>query len=200
MSTNYENFKDSIDKWADMWEKAQKEGIFKDAPKPHIPSPQTAVDSFFGGSDNKPSERLDEVDAKYWKAVAKLSDNHSFKPELISEVLKEKKVDEAVIAKKDVSDMANAVASSANPIRHSSTGSDQEMNDKSLGNTFSPEDIKALEELKFKLHDLESKLNSFEGKGDNGKKFESQIASVKKKIEELSDALSKGWSISQQGD
>lgn len=259
MSTNYENYKDGIDNWADMWEKAQKKGIFDDAPKPPITSPQTAIDSFFGPVDTKPSERLDEVDAKYWKAISKLADSHSFKPELVNEVLKESEANaeleqlkkgkifisndramrmiapdmvskvqagalveceikgqkvnigyatgkeskfyiEAFVSKEKLGDMADTIANTANPIRHNTTGPDQELNDKSLGTTFTPEDLEALGELKLKLHDLEAKLSSFEGRGENGKKFESQIIAVKKKIEELSDALNKGWSISQQGD
>lgn len=241
MSTNHEKYKSSIDDWADMWEKAQADGIFKDAPTLHVPTPQAVADDFFGEKDTKPTS-LNEVDAKYWKAVAKLSDTHSFRPELIPTILKEERVDkglpqykmtkeavcprchhhhamlenngiakcrdcghkvtitEAVVSKKDISDMADSVVGSANPIRHSSTGADQDMSGKALGNTFTPEDIEILGQLKTKLHDLESKLNSFEGRGENGKKFESQIADVKKKINELSDALNKGWSISQQGD
>jgi hypothetical protein len=195
MSNNQENYKDSIDKWEEMWAKAQADGIFKDAPKPPMPSPQTADDSFFGPKDTKPTERLDEVDAKYWLAVAKLSDTHSFRPELIPELLKETHMD-----KKQLGDIADTVAHAANPVRAGSTGPDQEMVDKSLGNTFTPEDLQALSDLKLKLHDLESKLSSFEGRGDNGKKFEAQITAVKNKINELSDALNKGWSISPQGD
>ena len=183
MDTNY---KDGLDDLVARWEKAQADGIFANAPKAHVPSAQTQTDGFFGSHEGESSERIDESDASYWRRLANLADTHSFK--------------EAVITQKDRGDMASAVATAANPIRHSSTGADQDMTDKSLGNTFTPEDIEALADLKLKLHDLESNLAKFEGRGENGKKYESQITETKKKINELSELLNKGWTISQQGD
>jgi hypothetical protein len=38
-------------------------------------------------------------------------------------------------------------------------------------------------------------LSEFEGRGENGKKFESQIAKIKTQIDELSDSMTRSFSV-----
>jgi len=103
---------------------------------------------------------------------------------------------------KDAGNVAASIAQSPNPVRQSTAGKDQELEPGPLGLTFSEKDIEDLSELKIKLHNLQDKLNTFEGRGENSTKFESQINSVKDKIEELSTAMTQAfpYSISPQGD
>jgi hypothetical protein len=57
------------------------------------------------------------------------------------------------------------------------------------GETFNEKDIEDLASLKAKLHEIQVKFCEFEGRGQNSKKFESQITSVKKQIDDLSNKM-----------
>ena len=193
---NLEKFKDSIDDWTDKWEKAQKEGIFDDAPSYAQPSHQTADDaSFFGLANTHPTDRVSDADADYWDTLHKASGD----PSVLNETLKKKKVIEEA-DKAERGEIADAVGQAPNPIRQASTGEDQDMSPETLGVTYSDEDFDVLGELKKDLHALEDKLNTADGLGKEPKKLEKQISNLREKISELSDSLDKGHEMSQQGD
>ena len=210
---------EQLEDWAKQWDAAQAKGIFNDAAKPPQVSKQTSYDSFFGPQDTHPTESPDDFESKYWKSLYDAStgappdaESEDKVPEDGDGVAvirdhaapkgKKKVLKEAATAEKGVGTKAKAMAQSANPIRATSVGMDQEMENGALGLTFTPQDIEELSTLKGKLHDLQVKLSTYEGKGESGKRFESQIQSLVRKINELSDSLSQSFpdEIMHQGD
>jgi hypothetical protein len=87
-----------------------------------------------------------------------------------------------------------------NPISKDSMGTDQEMTPQTLGSTYSNEELEQLSELKKQLYDLESKLMTSLGFGDNKnqKKIETKIESVKKEISKISDEMGRPYKNSDQ--
>ena len=208
---------DQLENWAQMWDKAQAKGIFEDAPKPPAISEKHAYDSFFGPQDTNQKDAPDDFESKYWANVYNTSmgappdpepertipDDDSGEVAMIHDsVKKHKHVIKENVGAKDVGHRAKVMAQSANPIRAGSVGMDQDMSPYSLGLTFSPQDIEGLADLTVKLHNLQDKLNSFEGKGQSGQRHESQIKSLLNQINELSDSLSQAFpeEIMHQGD
>jgi len=178
------NHTDSFLDYCDKWDKALEAGIFKDAPKPPMPSSQTSDPDYFGFQQSNPTETINEVDARYWNNVYRVSTHQGMAPDPIA-IIKE---DE----NKALADVAKAAASSPNnPIRYDTIGKDQSMEPGPLGVTYTNEDLEKIADLKVKIHELEDKLNTFDGKGESSKKFEPQIASLRQTLDELSDALSK---------
>jgi hypothetical protein len=169
---------DEFNKWCDLWDKAQEDGVFKDAPKPLTPTPQTSEpESFFGLVNSHPSTNARDCDVQYWNDVYELS--KSGDPQLIQE---QKESIKNVVKKS-----ADDIVRSPNPITASSAGTDQDLTPGSLGLTFSEKDLEELAGLKLQLHDLTSKMASFSAKG--GKQLESKIAALKEKIDEFSSEL-----------
>lgn len=154
-----------LEDWAAKWEQAQKKNIFPKR-EDFSPSAKSAETTFFGTLSKAPSGAIKDVDAKYWKDVYRQSTG--------SQVLTE---DKKILR--------------TNPVHQSSIGPDTDLSSAAMGLTFTEDDIEELSKLKLKLHDLENQLNEFEGRGENAKKFESQISSVKKKIADLSDSFGK---------
>ena len=230
MDTNkHLDYRAEIDFWADKYEAAVKRGVFKDADK-DVPntSPQTSTNSFFGITNANTTEAPKPSDAEYWNQVSKLASG-----EMINEENRYKKVkksegnkehDSLFVPntqkslsyppeagdKEELEDMERAVAKAANPIRHASVGSDQEIEPLQLGNPLNPEDIAELAELKIKLHDLQSQLNDLEGRvklanqdtaSDKGEKaFRPKIDKAKQEMDDLSNRISTGFQIDSQGD
>lgn len=157
---------EEFDDFVSKWEKAQKEGIFPSAPKLPSTSTPTGKSSFFGPIDTNPTDSINQSDSDYWKAIYATGDGVDFGP--INE-----------------SDSKEVIE---NPIRRDSEGKDQDMAPYQLGATFSEEDIKSLEEMKVKLHELQSKVATLEDEDKN--KYDPQIKSLLSKIDELSDKLS----------
>lgn len=165
MKDAFEASKDDFDNWVDKWDKALENGVFKDAPKLPSTAPQTSQDSFFGLQQTNPTDSIDSADADYWRAISAVADGG----------VEMQRIDEA-----------DAVSVNLpNPIRHSTEGKDQDLDSERLGLTFSEDDIKQLEEMKVKLHELENKIATMEEKGE----YESQVKSMLKKISELSDKM-----------
>jgi hypothetical protein len=189
MSTETQQF----ELWIQQWEDAQK-GVMKPTEQP---VQKTKVDNYFGFQNEKPEDveiGQDSEEMNTWKVLADMAAPTSERGQLLTEQGKSDKI--------AVADAAKRIAQSANPIRAGSVGKDQDLNPQSLGNTYSQQDVEELAEMKVKLHTLQDQLNSFEGRGQNGKKFESQIETLKQKIDELSDAMTTGFplAISPQGD
>lgn len=59
---------DQFGKWVSQWEKAQ--GIFEDAPKPHVPTPQYGPEDFYGNFNPAAESDIRDVDAEYWSRVS----------------------------------------------------------------------------------------------------------------------------------
>lgn len=187
---------DDFNKWCDQWDKALEQGIFKDAPKPHVPTSQIEPGSFFGLRNTHSQPEVNDCDVEYWKQVHELSTGQ---PSLLQEQL--------VVDTKAIAKYAQAAARSPNPVRANTIGKDQNLEPGPLGVTFSEKDIETLSELKLQLYELTSKMATFEGEGESAKKLESQIVNLKDQIDEFSDTLgqtlagcTQGTEISQQGD
>jgi hypothetical protein len=189
--------KDQLDKWADMWEKSQRDGVFDNAPQPPASSPQTANSSYFGLVNTHPTEEIQDVDANYWNQVYHSALQGEMEPDPLGDSLIQESEDQ-----KRASEVAKAMAQSPNPVRGSSVGEDQSMEKGPLGVTFSPEEIEELSELKKKLHALKDEANTVEGKGGRSKKFESKIKNIKDQIDKLSTEFTKSFpdAVMPQGD
>ena len=206
---------EQLENWATMWDQAQSKGLFQDAPKPPAISEKHSYDSFFGPQETSQKDAPDDFESKYWASVYNTSmgappdpepevtipDDDSGNVAMIHDSVKKHKhvIKENAAA---VGTRAKAMAQSANPIRATSVGMDQDMSPESLGLTFTPKDLESLADLKLRLHTLQDKLNTFEGKGQSGNRFESQIKSLLTQINELSDSLSQAFpdEIMHQGD
>ena len=170
--------------WASVWDKALEKNLFPKAEQNIVPSAQNGTESFFGlksRSDYAP-ESPSAPDAEYWNKVYQKSKHTGpgAAPEIFSE---------------SVASNVKIVKDNPNPIKLSTVGADQAPTPEAIDTTFSEKDIEDLAELKTKLHELNSKLSEFEGRGENGKKFESQIAKIKTQIDELSDSMTRSFSV-----
>lgn len=164
MSDSIENAKQDFDGWLEKWDSALEKGIFGDSPKPPSTSKYTSDESFFGLRQDNPTDDIDRGDSQYWSAISSVADGG----------VEMQRLDEVDAVSLNV----------PNPIRRSTEGKDQNLDAKALGATFSEEDILEIEEMKKKLHELESKAAAMDGKDHS-----SQIGSMIKKIDELSDRL-----------
>ena len=199
MKDQQEEKRIEFDKWQDQWDKAMADGVFDDAPHVNQPSQDSVArePNYFGMNANEPSEVINEVDAKYWKAISSVGAIGDA-PDPIEAV---EKLDEAE-GNKDVADVAKAILQSPNQIRQHTAGKDQDLTPQSLGQTFSEEELESLHELKIKLHNAQSMLNAYEVEGKSTKTVESEITNLKNKVDELSDSLGQVFplAISPQGD
>jgi hypothetical protein len=59
--------RDQFDRWCDQWE--SKKGLFDEAPKTHVPTPQYAPEDFFGNYNPAGESDIRDVDAEYWNRV-----------------------------------------------------------------------------------------------------------------------------------
>lgn len=177
-----EQQKDQFDDFVNKWNDALEKGIFKSQEMPAT-NPQTSQGSFFGLHNTHPTEDIAQSDQDYWKAIYSASTDHS--PETQND---------GIITEVDHQ------TTPVNPVAKGSLGSDQEMNPQQLGATYSEEDLEKLSELKQELFSLESKLLTSMGFGDDKtqKKIQSQIESVKKQINKLSDETGRPYKNEDQ--
>lgn len=156
--------------YADQWEKALKDGIFADAPKPKEAENPTGFGSgedFFGlYPDTDEDAPLNECDTQYWNMVYRMSNHQGESPDILKE------------------DKTKGTATAPNPIQSDSVGIDQETTD----DFYDVRNLTELSELKSSLEKLESKLNSEEGLGKKSG-VQSKIDTLKKQINDLSDSL-----------
>lgn len=212
-----------FDDWVDMWEKAQSDGTFNDAPKPPAP---TNPGSFFGmqyaGADaDMPPE---DAETAYWNQVYQRSNNAGDAPDIGSpEVLQEQK---KPVQKKreeprkksrhkplpetrplkeaknntdpsqaELGKIAKAQLRSPNPIYYYSAGKDQDPH-VTQNWAMGGKEIEEIEDMKVKLHQLEGKLNAMIGEGKPDRqvqKLESELRKLRDRLDELSDSLHGGW-------
>lgn len=122
-------------------------------------------------NQHKPSfQRLSSKDC--WKYIYETSCHRIAELPIINE------------EKKDLKGMADTAASVAQPISHHTFDKDQDLTDKSIGATFTDEDLARLAELKNKLHDAIAKDATM----TDDRKTE-EIEKIKKQIDDLSDSL-----------
>lgn len=192
---------DKFDTWCDQWEKAMKNGTFEAPPAAKSVNRQTANTNFFGVTNHNPSDKPSDPDGKYWNDLYSLSHEYASDSRVLDDYLSGdlQVMQEEVVV--DVKKYTHSLANTPNPIRPNSVGMDQDIkNPISLGATYDVGDLEGLETLKTKLHNLLVKLNSMEGRSQTGStKLESQIQSLQKQIDELSDNLCKSIP-SQVGD
>lgn len=172
---------EDIEKYQKIWEKAQAEDIFADAPKPPRPAEPGDSADYFGNylSGNYDIDKpLNEVDISYWKKVSGI-------PGKYVDPLSETKEQEAEVAK--------AMGNAANPIYPYSAGKDQEVKVNQNWGAGGKE-IEQLAELKAKLEQLEGKITATEVNGGSTKSVQSEIDELRKKIDDLSDSLHDRWS------
>ncbi len=208
-----------FDDWVDMWEKAQGDGTFKDAPRPKT----AGGGSFFGLQSSSPDADLppSEADTEYWNQVYQRSNNSGDTPDIgAPDVLQEQKKPVEKVSRKrqepkhnkkkplpeerplredkvsnaDVASVAKAQMHSPNPIYYYSAGKDQ---DPHITPNFSSGPVlNDLIDLKLKLHALEGRLNTMIGSGKPDRqvqKLESELRKLRNRLDELSDSLHGGW-------
>lgn len=160
--SNLDGFKDDFDSWVDKWDKAQEQGIFKDAPKLPSTADQTSNDSFFGFRQDNHTDSISSSDAEYWKAINSVADGE----------IDMQRIDEA------------SDNDPPNPVRKGTEGPDSALDGNAVGETFNEDDVNKLAEMKIKLHDLHSKVAEM-----GEKKYEEQIKALIEKIQQLSDKM-----------
>jgi hypothetical protein len=180
--SNLEDTKTSLEDWAVQYEKAQADGVFG-KPEEFIPTPHTSEDSFFGVSDNKTKETINEPDAEYWRQVYALSSADRDPADIINEMLKPQ-------TKKELGEKVDRIAADPNPIQSWTVGMDQDSsNPPEWGEGLNAE-VDELAELKVELQSLVEKVMTAEVKGKNDKGAMSKIKELRKKIDALSDEVS----------
>lgn len=170
MDNVFDNYRDSIDGWAEKWAKAQEDGVFDNynPPKQRTSPVQSLTDEL---ELAKQPER-NNVDDTYWATTPQdgyVDPLHN--PALLQEAAKTKGVEKA--------------GDSQNPIPFWTQGKDQDYDPKH----FEIADFEKLEEMKKRIHDLESDMASLKGSGRGNKQLESKISSMQKKLDDLSDEI-----------
>jgi hypothetical protein len=192
---------DQFNNWCDQWDKAQKEGVFKDRPKPHVPSPQIGGDEDFFGNSRPPEvfqegkRQVRDVDAKYWKKLYELSKQGDNAPDILSESAWQTEggtlPEQAPKAtKKGMADRASKLGNTPNPVYPNTYGPDQKER-KVTPNWTDGKELLELHNMKVNLHELESKFNAAWAVGQDGKmkSVKRQIDGLKQIIDELSNVL-----------
>jgi hypothetical protein len=182
------DFMQDLERLSKIWEKAQEKNIFGDVPKPQV---NNTAGGFFGQQvDFTPTAGPSAADSENWNKVVQMSNHWNAPVDQINESRK-------ILAKK-IQEAANPylkdAATSPNPVAPSTAGPDSEQIDA----TFNEKDIEDLSALKNKLHELHSKLCEFEGTGKDAKKFETQMNSVKKEVENLSNAMTRSFYVKER--
>ena len=167
-------------KWCDQWDKALEDGLFDDAPKPNKPSSPPDLSDYDDESlPDKPVDgMLNEVDAKYWNSVYKMSTNQGDAPDVVNE-LSSKEAPNA----KELGQRAMVVANEPNPVRINTVGKDQD----ARSDASASEAFQKLTELKKELHLIGNKLA--EMKDSNLDAIYSKFEKIQKQMDELSDSL-----------
>jgi len=198
MNDYMQDFKDDMDNYTAKWEKALEDGVFDNADG-EIPSlnQQTSKDSFFGFSNTNPTSEPAASDSEYWNAINSASEDHASSPHPLNEVMAEAAWEGTPIPQ----DLPQAVRgeghkqSPSNPQARDSMGMDQELKKQSLGMTYTQEELSKLAEIKTTLYDLEAKMLTSLGMGDDkgASKVSAQIQKVKKEMNELSDEIGRAY-------
>lgn len=161
--------------WVDQWDKALKDGIFKDVPKEDIKisNSEPSRESFFGDLNINQNSGPSKEEVDYWNDVANYSEDV---------VLNESKGKIKKIAKN-----TSKSGNSANHVDADTAGSDTKYpNKKGFATNNS---IDKLIELKDKLYKLENDSLTKEALGKDYKKVEKEIEELHSIIDEISSEL-----------
>lgn len=197
-----------LEKWMDVWAKAQEKNLFPTTPKQEVNTQKYETD-YFGNvrKDDKKKVSLNDCDAKYWNQVHSLAKGGKA-PIITEQVSKVKgiateepleseplKKQRETPAKSDLAQKGDELANTANPLLEpASRGEDQR-------NHVTPEradgkGVRELVSMKSDLSKLQIKLNSHPKFGAYGpeapeiKKIQSKIDELNHKIDDLSNSLS----------
>jgi hypothetical protein len=169
------SFKNDIDKYSAIWEKALKDGIFDSAEvntNKNDGNPVDEPNDFFGLHCDVVDIPLNESEGRNWNAIYRAS---------VNEVVNEEKSS----VKKKLGNVAKSVANAFNPVQAQTVGKD------ATSDVDGDEaDLEKLSKMKVSLHDLKSRINSKEARAD--KRFpamEKKLADMEKEIDALSDSL-----------
>lgn len=173
------SFKNDIDKYSAIWEKALKDGIFDSAEvntNKNDGNPVDEPNDFFGLHCDVVDIPLNESEGRNWNAIYRAS---------VNEVVNEEKSS----VKKKLGNVVKSVANAFNPVQAQTVGKDATSDvDDNFG--IVGDDLQKLSDMKKKLHDLKSRINSEEARAD--KRFpamEKKLADMEKEIDALSDSL-----------
>ena len=192
----HEDLMAQLNNWADMYEKAQEDGVFETTPKPHLPTPQTSKDSFFGLQQTNPTSDVNSVDSEYWKSVYERirgEDGEDMAPDVTQDDVLDGELFQESYAPEKLDGAKNhpAVrrASNANPVEPWTVGSDKHSH--VTPNWTSGKELEELDGLKRSLYDLEVKLSGPDGLREDKDNTDviNKLDKLKKDIAELSDAL-----------
>jgi hypothetical protein len=196
-----------LEKWMDVWEKAQKKGIFEDEPKAPVVNQQVYSSDYFGNVRVKEGEKnvtLNECDTKYWNQIYRLSRHQGDTPDLLSEQAVKIKDDplgsEAqgkvrdTPTKDELGTKGAELGNTANPVYPDSRGEDQRK--KVTPDWADGDGLRELVDMKHMLYKLETKINAHPKFGAYGaespeiKKIQTQIDELRHKMDLLSNDLS----------
>lgn len=184
-------YRQDIEDFAKIWDKALADGVFKDAPNVMPKGVDLSNDDggtdFFGQSLNGEYDinaPINESDARYWAELAKNAADRSgyFNP--VNE--------EREVSKKEAEAASKKLGSTFNPVYPNTIGKDQDL--KVTKNwAMGGEELTQLEDLKKRLHSLESELSKLginkpaTDKADST--LQKSIDDLKKQVDDLSDRL-----------
>ena len=174
----------NFDNWCDMWDKAQGDGEFIDGCK-EADAPNTEKVDFFGQNHEEGEEEIEQSNSDYWNTIYNMSNAPDI-DQVLTENEELPRPIKSNLTDKEIGDIVRSKANSANPIHASSVGKDQDY--KGGINVYQ---LEQLSDMKLSLHELEGKLNTNNalGKTKAGSRVQKQIDEMKRKIDELSDAL-----------
>lgn len=184
-------YRQDIEDFAKIWDKALADGVFKDAPKTMPKSLDLSSDDggtdFFGQSLNGEYDidaPINEADARYWVELSKNAADRSSYFNPINE--------EREVSKKEAENASKKLGSTFNPVYPNTIGKDQDL--KVAKNwAMGGEELTQLEDLKKRLHSLESELNKLginkPATDKNDSTLQKSIDDLKKQVDDLSDRL-----------
>ena len=176
--TDYENY-------LDKWDKAQKSGVFDDAEKPANPDSRNEPQDFLSSTHRaSPSDEINTE--KYWARLHNAA-RRGAKP---SDVTEEDEDEQEEDGSGRLDEDDQEVSVNPNPVHWWTLGKDQDLVAASVG--LSGIDFLRLEQMKKDLHEMISKVNEADARGNSGqaKSVMTKIKSLKDRIDDLSDTLS----------
>ncbi len=186
---NMPDYRTEMEKLQDHWDKAVKEGVFKDARKPPVPAPDIYSprgDVNFGMSPEmakmaSQSEKMNDAD--YWNAIFKLS-----RGEQVVNLPTGGRLDPNPGNCGILSEGDDWPAKSPNPVPLWTKGNDQEYQP---SHWFDVKDLEKLSKMKEELHALGDKLATHDAKEEKAKAEAAfkKITNLQKEITDLSNFL-----------